>query len=95
MRSQPANFMDATTEASETYFAATAVPRRQRPRLTLETDTNVCIVGAGLAGLWIARELVRRGYDVVVLEAGRIAQGASGRNGGFCSAGFAQELRRC
>ncbi len=76
----------------ETYFAATAVPHTPRPRLTLETDTNVCIVGAGLAGLWIARELVRRGYEVVVLEAGRIAQGASGRNGGFCSAGFAQEL---
>ena len=76
----------------ETYYAATAVPHTPRPRLTLETDTNVCVVGAGLAGLWIARELVRRGYDVVVLEAGRIAQGASGRNGGFCSAGFAQEL---
>ncbi len=76
----------------ETYYAATAVPHTPRPRLTLETDTNICIVGAGLAGLWIARELVRRGYDVVVLEAGRIAHGASGRNGGFCSAGFAQEL---
>ena len=76
----------------ETYYAATAVPHTPRPRLTLETDTNVCVVGAGLAGLWIARELVRRGYDVVVLEAGRIAHGASGRNGGFCSAGFAQEL---
>ncbi len=76
----------------ETFYAATAVPHTPRPRLTLETDTNVCVVGAGLAGLWIARELVRRGYDVVVLEAGRIAQGASGRNGGFCSAGFAQEL---
>ena len=76
----------------ETYFAATAAPHTPRPRLSLETDTNICVVGAGLAGLWIARELVRRGYAVVVLEAGRIAQGASGRNGGFCSAGFAQEL---
>jgi gamma-glutamylputrescine oxidase len=77
---------------NDTFYAATAVPHSARPRLTLEIDTNVCIVGAGLAGLWVARALVRRGYEVVVLEAGRVAGGASGRNGGFCSAGFSQEL---
>jgi gamma-glutamylputrescine oxidase len=81
-----------TTEPFDTFYAATAVPHSARPRLTLDIDTNVCVVGAGFAGLWVARALVRRGYDVVVLEANRVASGASGRNGGFCSAGFAQEL---
>lgn len=76
----------------DTFYAATAAPRAARPRLTLDVDTGVCIVGGGLAGLWIARALVKRGQDVVVLEAGRIGGGASGRSGGFCSAGFAQEL---
>jgi len=89
MPSEPVASMEIPLK---TYYATTAVPHTPRPRLSLETDTNVCIIGAGLAGLWIARELVRRRYDVVVLEAGRIAHGASGGNGGFCSAGFAQAL---
>ncbi|MEX0590161.1 MAG: FAD-dependent oxidoreductase, partial [Xanthobacteraceae bacterium] len=38
--------------------------------------------------------LARRGYDVVVLDAGAVAGGASGRNGGFVSAGYAERLPR-
>lgn len=51
---------------------------------------DVCIVGAGLAGLTTALELARAGRQVVVLDAERIAWGASGRNGGFVSPGYAQ-----
>ena len=80
--------MDATTEASDTYYAATALPRRKRPRLGTDVDTGVCVIGGGLAGLWTARALLMRNHDVVVLEAGRVADGASGRNGGFVSAGY-------
>ncbi|WP_102145502.1 flavin monoamine oxidase family protein [Mycobacterium hubeiense] len=36
--------------------------------MTLPTDADVVVVGAGFAGLTAARELVRRSYDVVVLE---------------------------
>jgi glycine/D-amino acid oxidase-like deaminating enzyme len=84
--------MDAVTETLETYYAANALAHGARPRLSQDIDTGTCIIGGGLAGLWIARALARRGQDVVVLESGRIAGQASGRNGGFVSAGFAQEL---
>ncbi len=47
------------------------------------------MVGGGLAGLTTALELARRGVSVALLEGRRIAWGASGRNGGFVSNGFA------
>jgi gamma-glutamylputrescine oxidase len=89
--------MDATTmtgEPAETFYAATAVPSAPRPRLTQDVDTGVCIVGGGFAGLWTARALARRGYDVVVVEGRTIAGEASGRNGGFVSAGYSERLPR-
>ncbi len=46
----------------------------------------------GLAGLTVAREVARRGWSVAVLEAGKVAGGASGRNGGFVSPGFAERI---
>ena len=50
---------------------------------------DVCVVGGGLAGLTATLELARTGKSVVLLEASRVACGASGRNGGFVSNGFA------
>ena len=44
---------------------------------------EIVIVGGGVVGLSIAYHLARRGLtDVVVLERGYLAEGASGRNGG-------------
>ena len=54
---------------------------------TLEQDqtADVVIVGAGFAGLSAARRLrqLRPEASVVVLEAGRVGEGAAGRNSGF------------
>jgi sarcosine oxidase subunit beta len=45
--------------------------------------TEIAIVGGGVMGLSIAYQLARRGLsDVVVIERGYLAEGASGRNGG-------------
>jgi gamma-glutamylputrescine oxidase len=83
-----------TGDVPDTYYSATSAPRAPRPKLTQDVDTGVCIVGGGLAGLWTARSLARRGYDVAVIEGRTIAGEASGRNGGFVSAGYAERLSR-
>src|SRR5687768_9569693 len=43
-----------------------------------DLDVDVAVVGAGLTGLATAHELQRRGLDVVVLEADRVASGSTG-----------------
>jgi sarcosine oxidase subunit beta len=49
----------------------------------LPSRAEIAIVGGGVMGLSIAYHLARRGVtDVVVLERGYLAEGASGRNGG-------------
>jgi glycine/D-amino acid oxidase-like deaminating enzyme len=61
-----------------------------RPSLPGDRRADVVVVGAGLTGLWTAYYLLREdpGLDVVVLEAETAGFGASGRNGGWCSALF-------
>jgi glycine/D-amino acid oxidase-like deaminating enzyme len=76
------------------WYTATMLPMARRGRLTFDLDVDVCVIGAGLAGLTTARELARRGWSVAVLEAERIAWQASGRNTGFVRPGFAETADR-
>jgi gamma-glutamylputrescine oxidase len=71
------------------FLAATKVASAARARLGVELDVDVCVIGAGLAGLTVAREVARRGWSVVVLEAHSVAWNASGRNTGFVLPGYA------
>jgi glycine/D-amino acid oxidase-like deaminating enzyme len=59
-----------------------------RPPLAADTEADVAIVGGGYTGLWTAYYLLERdpSLRVVVLEANVVGFGASGRNGGWCSA---------
>ncbi len=61
---------------------------RQRPALDGDTSVDVCVVGAGFTGLWAAYYLLRAdpSLQVLVVEAETAGFGASGRNGGWCSA---------
>jgi gamma-glutamylputrescine oxidase len=82
------------TEYTPTWYTATMVPTSARGPLTFDLDVDVCVIGAGLAGLTTAREIARRGWSVVVLESRRIAWSASGRNDGFVLPGFAASMDR-
>jgi glycine/D-amino acid oxidase-like deaminating enzyme len=61
-----------------------------RPALPGDLDVDVAVVGAGYTGLWTAYYLKRAdpSLRVVVLEREVAGFGASGRNGGWCSALF-------
>ena len=65
-----------------------------RPSLPGDTQVDVAVVGAGLTGLWTALYLLRDepSLRVAVLEAETAGFGASGRNGGWCSALFPASL---
>ncbi len=65
-----------------------------RPALPGDATADVAIVGAGFTGLWTAYYLLRDdpSLRVVVLEAETAGFGASGRNGGWCSALFPASL---
>jgi gamma-glutamylputrescine oxidase len=83
---------EANSSYPPSWYAASAAIPEPWTSLTGETSCDVCVIGGGLAGLTAALELARRGREVVLLEASRIGWGASGRNGGFVSAGFAEGL---
>jgi gamma-glutamylputrescine oxidase len=65
-----------------------------RPALEGRAVADVAVVGGGFAGLHLARLLARRGRRVVLLERHRVGWGASGRNGGFVSPGFAESSQQ-
>ena len=76
----------------DSYYARRNAHEVLFRRLEGTEKAAVCVVGGGLAGLTTARELANAGTDVVLLEAERVGWGASGRNGGFVSAGYAAGL---
>ncbi|MBT8199797.1 MAG: FAD-binding oxidoreductase, partial [Acidimicrobiia bacterium] len=73
------------------------IPRKPtRPPLDDAIAVDVAIVGAGFTGLWTAYYMAVRNPElaIAVLERDFIGYGASGRNGGWCYAGFASDLER-
>ena len=74
------------------YYAATANPSPEREILKGAVSADVCVIGAGYAGLSTALHLAELGYSVVVLEAAKVGWGASGRNGGQIVNGYSRDL---
>lgn len=70
------------------YYLATAIDLIERPALQGAIDCDVAVVGGGYTGLSAALNLAERGFSVALLEARRIAWGASGRNGGQVNTGL-------
>lgn len=67
-----------------------------RPPLDGDGEADVAIVGAGYTGLWTAYYLLKEQPDlrVAIVEKEIAGFGASGRNGGWCSALFAAPRRK-
>lgn len=63
-------------------------PLENRPKfqkLNSNIETDICIIGAGIAGISTAYELVKRGHRVVMIEAREILSGETGRTSGHLS----------
>lgn len=71
-------------------------PIEPRAALGTDLDVDVAVVGAGYTGLWTAYHLVTADptIRVAVVEKEVAGFGASGRNGGWCSALFPASLTR-
>ncbi len=77
----------AISQHTDSYYAATANNSKDRPALEGEHRTDVCVIGGGYTGLSAAYHLAQKGYKVILLEAEKVAWGASGRNGGHVGTG--------
>ena len=82
---------EARYRALSLWWDGVEGPITPRPSLVGDIDVDVAIVGAGFTGLWTAHSLLAAdpGVRVALLESEVAGFGASGRNGGWCSALFA------
>lgn len=76
----------------ESYWHDTAPVFGGAAEESAEGRYDVAVIGGGFTGLAAARHLAKAGAKVVVLEAGRVGCGASGRNGGHLNNGLAHSF---
>ncbi len=74
----------------DTLWHATAPPLAPFPRLSGPTETDLLVIGGGFAGLSTVLHAAETGQIVTLVEAHRIAWGATGRNAGFIVPNFAK-----
>src|SRR5215470_12348921 len=65
---------------------------RDRTRLSFDLDADICVIGAGLAGLTVALEAARLGASVAVLEGRHVGWNASGHQLGTVMPGYGLPL---
>lgn len=64
------------------WYQATIADRPEYPAMDGSREVEVAIIGGGFTGLQAAYNLALKGISVVLIEANRFGDGASGRNGG-------------
>jgi gamma-glutamylputrescine oxidase len=74
------------------FYRLAAATAPEYPPLDGSRRADVCVVGGGYTGLSAALHLAEAGADVVLLEADRIAGGASGQNGGQIHSGQRRDV---
>jgi glycine/D-amino acid oxidase-like deaminating enzyme len=84
------------TNGEVSFWYSQLDPVTPRPALSEPTSVDVCVVGAGLTGLWTAYYLKRANPSlrVAIIEQHFAGYGASGRNGGWLTATVAGSLER-
>ena len=70
--------MPSDSGRTTSVWMATAEVPSYSP-LAEDLDADVCVVGAGIAGLTVAYTLARAGKRVVVLDDGPVGGGETGR----------------
>ena len=79
---------------TDTYYTQTEHRANLRSKLYGTVETDICIIGGGLAGINTLLELSEKNISAVLLEENKLGSGASGRNGGFLSAGYSVPIKR-
>jgi glycine/D-amino acid oxidase-like deaminating enzyme len=77
---------ETSTSTTTGNDGAAMVPGRSR--LSFDLDVDICVVGAGLAGLTVALEAARLGASVAVLEGRHVGWNASGHHLGTVMPGY-------
>ncbi|WP_159008668.1 FAD-binding oxidoreductase [Bradyrhizobium sp. S69] len=78
--------MSETPPSATTRADPAAIP--ERSRLSFDLDADICVIGAGLAGLTVALEAARLGASVAVLEGRHVGWNASGHQLGTVMPGY-------
>src|SRR6266566_5566318 len=81
---------ETSTSATTANDAAAMLPGRSR--LSFDLDVDICVVGAGRAGLTVALEAARLGASVAVLEGRHVGWNASGHHLGTVMPGYGLAL---
>jgi gamma-glutamylputrescine oxidase len=79
------------------WYEASVPERPQYEELDGARQADVVVIGGGYTGLSAAYHLAKQGADVVLIEAARFGDGASGRNGGQFGTGqriWAEDLEK-
>jgi len=69
------------------FYEATLSERPGYTQLQTDVQADILIIGGGFTGLQAAYHLAKAGKEVVVIDAVRFGDGASGRNGGQLGTG--------
>lgn len=84
--SKPQHFMDTSGETDSVWVHTEPYTNRPHfPKLSQDLQTDVCVIGSGIAGVSISYELVKRGFKVVMIEAREVLSGETGRTSGHLS----------
>ena len=70
------------------WYQASAGERPAYAALDGSRQVDVAVIGGGFTGLQAAYNLAKAGVSVTLIDGARFGDGASGRNGAWCTSGF-------